>query len=103
MTQAMRIRATLQDGAADVRALIYHDMETGLRKDAASALIPAWYITEVTASLNGKAALKVHWGPAISRNPLLQFKLRGAKVGDRVTLHWVDNKGGSRTDEATVG
>jgi len=99
----MRIRATAKDGVADVRVLMAHEMETGQRKDSSGKLIPAWYITEVTATLNGKPVLKVHWGPAISKNPYLQFKVKGAKAGDKIAVTWVDNKGEKRTDEASVG
>lgn len=102
MPDPMKIRATAKDGVADVRVLMAHEMETGLRKDAAGKTIAAWHITEVTAALNGKPALVAHWGPAVSKNPYLQFKIKGAKAGDKVTVSWVDNKGEKRIDEATV-
>ena len=41
-------------------------------------------------------------GPAISKNPYLQFMIKGANAGDKVTVIWVDNKGDKRTDEATI-
>jgi sulfur-oxidizing protein SoxZ len=102
MADPMRIRATAKDGVADVRVLMAHEMETGQRKDASGNLVPAWYISEVDAALNGKPVLKAYWGPAISKNPFLSFKVRGAKAGDKVTITWTDNKGEKRTDEATV-
>ncbi len=102
MADPMKIRATAKEGVADVRVLMAHEMETGQRKDAAGKVIPAWHITEVTAALNGKPVLKAHWGPAISKNPYLQFKVKGAKAGDKIAITWVDNRGDKRTDEATV-
>ncbi len=102
MADPMKIRATLRDGVADVRVLMAHEMETGQRKDASGNLVPAWHITEVTATLNGTPVLKVQWGPAISKNPYLSFKVKGAKVGDTISVSWVDNKGDKRTDEAKV-
>lgn len=102
MADPMKIRAAVKDGGADVRVLMAHEMETGQRKDASGKVIPAWHITEVTATLNGKPVLKVHWGPAISKNPYLQFRVKGAKAGDRIGVSWIDNKGDKRTDEATV-
>ena len=102
MADPMKIRATARDGVADVRVLMAHEMETGQRKDAAGQVVPAWHITEVTATLNGKPVLRAHWGPAISKNPYLQFKVKDAKPGDRIAITWVDNKGDKRTDEATV-
>jgi sulfur-oxidizing protein SoxZ len=98
----MKIRASLRDGVVDVRVLMAHEMETGQRKDASGNLVPAWHITEVTATLNGTPVLKVQWGPAISKNPYLSFKVRGAKAGDTISVTWTDNKGDKRTDEAKV-
>jgi sulfur-oxidizing protein SoxZ len=36
MADPMRIRAQLQGDIADVKVLMFHPMETGLRKDPAS-------------------------------------------------------------------
>ena len=33
---------------------------------------------------------------------VLQFTIKGAKAGDKVTVSWVDNRGDKRSDEATV-
>jgi sulfur-oxidizing protein SoxZ len=87
---------------AVVRVLMMHEMETGQRKDASGKTIPAWHIQEVTAQHNGKTVLTAQWGPAISKNPFMQFTVKGAKAGDKIAISWKDNKGDSRTDEATV-
>jgi sulfur-oxidizing protein SoxZ len=102
MSDPMRIRAQVQGTGAVVRVLMSHEMETGQRKDAAGKIIPAWHITEVTAALNGKTVLTAQWGTAIAKNPFTQFTVKGAKVGDKITVSWVDNHGDKRSDEATV-
>lgn len=102
MPDPSRIRATVKDGVAEVRVLMAHEMESGQRKDAAGKLVPAWHITEVTATLNGRPVLHAYWGPAISKNPYLQFKVRGARPGDRIAISWVDTRGDRRTDEVAV-
>jgi sulfur-oxidizing protein SoxZ len=102
MADPMRIRAQVQGDKTVVRVLMAHEMETGQRKDSAGKTIPAWFIQEVTASLNGKPVLSSQWGPAVSKNPFLQFNLKGAKAGDKVSVTWKDNKGETRTDEAAV-
>jgi sulfur-oxidizing protein SoxZ len=102
MSDPMRIRAQAQGDKAVVRVLMSHEMETGQRKDSAGKTIPAWFIQEVSAAHNGKAVLNAVWGPAVSKNPFLQFTIKGAKAGDKVTVSWTDNKGDKRTDEATV-
>ena len=102
MADPMRIRAQASGDKATVRVLMSHEMESGQRKDPAGKLVPAWHITEVTAALNGKQVLAAEWGPAVSKNPFLQFVIKGAKAGDKVAVSWKDNKGDSRTDEVTV-
>ena len=102
MPDPMRIRAQVAGDKATVRVLMAHEMETGQRKDAAGKTIPAWHITDVTAALNGKTVLVAEWGPAVAKNPFLQFTVKGAKAGDKIVVTWKDNKGESRTDEATV-
>ena len=102
MSDPMRIRAQSAGDKATVRVLMSHDMETGLRKDGAGKVIPAWFIQEVAAQLNGKTVMTAQWGPAVSKNPFLQFSVKGAKAGDKIAITWTDNKGDKRTDEATV-
>jgi len=102
MTDPMRIRALVAGDKATVRVLMGHEMETGQRKDSAGKTIPAWFIQEVTARHNGKPVLSAEWGPAVSKNPFLQFTVKSAKVGDKIAVTWKDNKGETRTDEATV-
>lgn len=102
MADPMRIRAQMSGDKATVRVLMSHEMETGQRKDSAGKTIPAWFIQEVTAALNGKPVLSAQWGPSVSKNPFLQFNVRGAKAGDKIAVTWKDNKGDTRTDEATV-
>ena len=102
MADPMRSRALMAGDKATVRVLMSHEMETGQRRDAAGKVVPAWFIQEVSASHNGKAVLTAQWGPSIAKNPFLQFSVKGAKAGDKITVNWIDNKGDKRTDEATV-
>jgi sulfur-oxidizing protein SoxZ len=102
MSDPMRIRAQVAGDKATVRVLMSHEMETGQRKDSAGKTIPAWFIQEVVASHNGKQVLSAEWGPSVAKNPFLQFNVKGAKAGDKISVSWTDNKGGKRTDEATV-
>ena len=102
MADPMRIRAQAAGDKVTVRVLMSHEMETGQRKDSAGKVIPAWFIQEVSATLNGKPVMSGQWGPAIAKNPFLQFNIKGGKAGDKVAISWIDNRGDKRTDEATV-
>jgi sulfur-oxidizing protein SoxZ len=65
-------------------------------------VVPIWNIQDVSASLNGKIVMSAEWGGGISKNPFLQFVIKGTKAGDKISITWRDNKGDSRSDEAVV-
>ena len=102
MADPMKIRATLQGDVADVRVLMAHPMETGQRKDAAGKLVPLHFIQSITAQLNGKTVFAADVSQAVSRNPVFAFKVKGAKVGDKLSITWQDNTGDKRTDEIVI-
>ena len=102
MADPMRIRAKLEGDKTVVRVLMAHEMETGQRKDSAGKTVPAWFIQNVTATHNGKTVLSAQWGPAVSKNPFLEFRFSGGKAGEKVIVTWTDNKGDTRSDEATI-
>jgi sulfur-oxidizing protein SoxZ len=41
-------------------------------------------------------------GPAISKNPVFGFRVKGAKPGDKLVVAWEDNKGEKSRAEATI-
>jgi len=101
---SIKMRATLGDnGVTTVKILISHPMDTGLVKDKKTGnLIPAHFIQEVVCEHNGNNVLTAEWGPAVSKNPYLSFRFKGAKAGDTVKVSWVDNQGNSDSGEATI-
>jgi sulfur-oxidizing protein SoxZ len=101
MADPMKIRATLQGDTADVRILMRHPMETGTRKTATS-VVPLHFIQSVIVQHNGRTVLDAQWSQAISREPFLGVRVKGAKVGDKISVTWVDNKDDKRTDEVAV-
>jgi len=102
MADPMRIRAIEKGGLVNVKVLMSHEMETGQRKDGSGKIVPAHFIQSVTATHNGKTVLLAHWGPAVSKNPFLEFNFKGGQKGDKVQVTWTDNKGDKRTDEAAI-
>jgi sulfur-oxidizing protein SoxZ len=100
---SIKIRAKVKGGACEVKALITHPMETGLRKDKKTGkVIPAQFIQEVSCQHNGKDVMNALWGTAISTNPYVSFIINGAKKGDTITLGWVDNTGAKDSAEDKV-
>ena len=102
MADPMRIRANNKDGVTEVRVLMSHVMESGARNDAAGATIPAHYIKDLEATHNGKVVLQAMFSGAVSQNPFLSFKFKGGAKGEEVSVKWVDSKGDTRTDKATI-
>lgn len=102
-TDTIKIRANEEGGVCTVKALIKHDMETGLRKDKKTGdVIPAHFIQEVTCTHNGTPVMQALWGTAISTNPYLSFKFGNAKKGDKVALSWLDNQGDKDSAETQI-
>jgi sulfur-oxidizing protein SoxZ len=103
MADPMKIRATLQGEMVEIRVLMSHPMETGQRKDPkTNQNVPAHFIQNVKCSIGGKVVLEGQLNTAVSRNPVFGFRVKGAKVGDKVTITWTDNKGETRTDEVAI-
>jgi len=103
MAKTVRIRAKESGGTTTVKALMSHPMETGQRKNKKTGKkIPAHFIQEVKCEHGGKTVLTALWGPAVSKNPYLSFKFKGAKKGEAVKISWVDNKGGKASGNTKV-
>jgi sulfur-oxidizing protein SoxZ len=100
---SIKMRAKVDDGVTTIKALISHPMDTGLVKDKKTGqTIPAHFIQEVVCKHKDTTVLTANWGAAISKNPYLSFKFKGAAAGDTVSLSWVDNKGEKDSAEATI-
>lgn len=103
MAGEMKMRVTLDGDVADIRVKMTHPMETGTRPDPKTkAMIPAHFINQVAASLNGTTVMESQWGTSVSKDPFLGFKVKGAKAGDKIAINAVDNLGTKFTSEETV-
>lgn len=98
----MKMRAKLQGEVTEVKVIISHPMETGRKKDDFGQLIAAHFIQLVTANLNGKPVLEMQCGTGISKNPYFTFYLKGANVGDTLSVTWQDNLGATATQDIAV-
>ena len=99
----IKLRTKSKGGKIQVKALISHPMETGLRKDKKTGKkIPAHYITDLVVEANGKPVMTALWSGSVSKNPFLSFKYAGSK-DDKVKLSWKDNTGKSDSIEKKVG
>ncbi len=102
MSVPTKIRAAMSGDAAEVKILMTHPMENGLRKSPDGKQIPANFIRNVTVTIGGKTYLDAEWGGGVSKDPYLVFRAKGAKSGDKIVLAYEDNAGNKGTAEAAV-
>ncbi|MBU6273221.1 MAG: thiosulfate oxidation carrier complex protein SoxZ [Betaproteobacteria bacterium] len=76
----------------EVRVLIAHPMETGLRSDDAGQTVPRHIIREVVVEYAGTEVLRAELSPAITANPYLSVFLRAGPSGP-VVCRWIDDRG----------
>ncbi len=85
MTEAPRFRLDKKQAKAgeivEVRALVSHVMETGLRRDPSGKLVPRKIINRFVCTVAGKEVFSVDFEPAIAANPYVQFKFRAREFG----------------------
>ena len=77
----------------EIKTLITHKMETGLRKDRATGkLVPRDIINSFVAKFNGEEVFRTALHPAVSANPYLSFFVTVPGAGEFEFL-WIDDTG----------
>jgi sulfur-oxidizing protein SoxY len=99
-------RVSLPERAAagepvEVRTLISHPMETGLREGAGGETLPRHIIERFTVTLNGEAAFTADLHQSVSANPYLRFHLSPTEDAE-VVFEWQDDSGESARHEASI-
>ena len=102
MEQPIRIRTRREGGFVTVRILMPHAMETGMRQDEGGRPIPAHHITDVAVTLGERKVFAARMSIAVSRDPLLSFRLGDARAGQTLRVAWTDSQGHTRSDEARI-
>jgi sulfur-oxidizing protein SoxZ len=92
-TPRIRMPSTAKAGEViEVKTLISHEMESGVRKDSAGKTIPRKIIKQFVATFNGQEIFRADWHPAISANPYQSFFVRVPESGTFV-FQWIDDDG----------
>ncbi|BCN94240.1 thiosulfate oxidation carrier complex protein SoxZ [Thiomicrorhabdus immobilis] len=98
MAIKIRMRGKSQNGVAEVKALIKHPMESGVRMNKKTGKpYPAKYIDMVEVLVNGTKAVDAQWSGAVSANPYMAVMVK-ANAGDEVTVKLSDNTGETGSD-----
>jgi len=85
----------------EVKALVSHVMETGLRKDADGNVIPRKILNKFICMVAGKQVFAADFETSISANPYIQFKFRAEESGS-VVLTWVDDDGSTIVGQESI-
>lgn len=89
-----RVSVNQQVAAGDpleVRTLINHPMETGLREDSSGERLPRHIIEQFTVRLGDEVAFEAELHQSISANPYLRFHLTPHQSGELV-FEWQDDQ-----------
>lgn len=102
MADPMRVRALEQGGITEIKVLMRHDMETGLRKGTGGKLVPAHFIQNFSVLHKDREVISAQFGPSVSKDPFVGFRFKGGVKGDKITVIWVDNLGEKRLDDVVI-
>lgn len=98
-----RMRLRSKSNRVETMALVKHPMETGARKDKQTGrTIHEHFIRTMTFARNGKVVAEADMGVGVARNPLIGIALNDAVPGDRVEMHWQDNRNNSGSANSMV-
>jgi sulfur-oxidizing protein SoxZ len=76
-----------------VKALITHQMETGLRHDDQGKVIPRNIINKFVCRYNNVVVFNVDLHEAVAANPYFEFYLRATETG-QLEFTWEEDGGG---------
>lgn len=75
-----------------VKTIISHEMETGLRHDDQGDVIPRKIINKFVCRYNNVVVFSVDFHEAIAANPFVEFSLRATESG-RLDFVWEEDGG----------
>lgn len=76
----------------EIKTLISHKMESGVRKDKKGNIIPRNIINHFAAKFNGTVVFEMDILPAIAANPFIQFSMKAMESGE-LEFVWKDDEG----------
>lgn len=93
MQTRVKVDAPARPGEpSEVRTLINHPMETGLRKDDAGKTLPENIVSGVTASFEGQRVFEAELFRSMAANPFLKFFVVPPRAGT-IEFTWTEDTG----------
>ena len=100
MAKKMKIKAKEKKGIVKVKAMFTSLMAD--REEAVKKGIKASYIKYIVAKVNDAVVYEVTMSGFMSENPLIKFKFKGGKKGDKLKFTTTDNHGKTKTGEKKI-
>ena len=85
----------------EIKTLVEHKMETGVRKDKKGNIIPRKIINRFETRFNGNLVFSSDWHPAVSANPYLSFHMRADESGE-FEFKWIEDGGAEYTKKGKM-
>ncbi len=85
----------------EIKTLISHPMETGLRRDNTGRPIPRHIINRFACRYNSEEVFRADLFPAIAANPFLTFFTVATESGELV-FEWTDDQGNTHSEAARI-
>jgi sulfur-oxidizing protein SoxZ len=87
----VRVPETARKGEIiEIKTLISHPMESGLRRDESGNLVPRHILKKFVCTYRNQVVFEADWYPAIATNPYLAFTTVATESGELV-FTWVDD------------
>ena len=101
-TSHIRVPAQAKPGEIiEVKTLISHPMETGLRKQGDGTPIPRKIINRLECRYLGNTVFVAELHPSVSANPYISFFVRASRSG-KLEVAWMDDDGSVLRAEADL-
>jgi sulfur-oxidizing protein SoxZ len=100
----IKVPASAKKGEVfEVKTLLKHPMEPGVRKDESGKTIPRKIINKFVCKANGRQVFAVDMFPSTAADPFLTFKLKLNETS-KLEFSWIDDDGSviSETVEVQV-
>lgn len=96
-----KIRVARQGALFEVKTLVTHDMETGLRTDKNGQTIPRHILKSFVCKVGGQPVFEAALHPGIAANPFLAFHAR-PEAGRAFEFIWTDDSGRTIVEKRDV-
>ncbi len=102
MKAQLRVPAKAKKGEAiQIKTLVNHPMETGLRKDDDGNTIPRMICNKFVCTFEGEEVLSIDLQPSVSQNPYFSFFVTATKSGT-FQFTWTDDNGEVLTETRPI-